>query len=43
MELRSGRLTNKCGICKEYYGNPEWNNKCSDCSGMGGITPIGGI
>ena len=40
MELRSGRLTNECGICKEYYGNPEWNNKCSDCSGMGGITPI---
>ena len=40
MELRSGRLTNKCGICKEYYGNPEWNNKCSNCSGMGAITPI---
>ena len=40
MELRSGRLTNKCGICKEYYGNPEWNNKCSNCSGMGGITPM---
>ena len=41
MILRSGRQTNKCGICKEYYGNLEWNNKCSDCSGMGGIiTPI---
>ena len=40
MRLRSGRQTNKCGICKEYYGNPEWNNKCSDCSGMGSCTPI---
>ena len=41
MRLRSGRQTNKCGVCREYYGNPEWNNKCSNCSGMGGtITPI---
>lgn len=41
MRLRSGRQTNKCGLCREYYGNPEWNNKCSNCSGMGGIiTPI---
>ena len=34
MRLRSGRLTNKCGICREFYGNPEWNNKCSTCSGI---------
>ena len=40
MELRSGRLTNKCGICKEYYGNPEWNNKCSNCSGMACAQPM---
>tara|TARA_B100000963_G_scaffold225504_1_gene196709 strand:+ start:582 stop:1115 length:534 start_codon:yes stop_codon:yes gene_type:complete len=34
MRLRSGRQTNKCGVCREYYGNPEWHNKCSNCSGM---------
>ena len=34
MRLRSGRITNKCGICKEYFGNPKWNNKCSTCSGI---------
>ena len=34
MELRSGRKTNKCGICREYFGNPKWNNKCSTCSGI---------
>ena len=34
MRLRSGRITNKCGICREYFGNPEWNNKCSTCSGI---------
>ena len=40
MRLRSGRLTNKCGICREYYGNPEWNNKCSNCSGMARCTIV---
>ena len=40
MRLRSGRQTSKCGVCREYYGNPEWNNKCSNCSGMGGVSSL---
>ena len=23
MELRSGRIVTKCGLCKEYYANPQ--------------------
>lgn len=33
MELRSGRIVTKCGLCKEYYANPQWNFKCSSCYG----------
>ena len=35
MKLRSGKETKPpivdCISCKEFYGNPEWNNKCSAC------------
>ena len=33
MQLRSGRIVTKCGLCKEYYANPQWGFKCSSCYG----------
>ena len=35
MKLRSGKITDGlCVKCNKYFGNPEWEYKCSSCAGI---------